>query len=203
MNFFVKATGIAVLLAASTHQAFAQIATPDLNSIGSVEQRNNGTFNSLAIMAQPIEQLSVTGRMLTKYTGWNSKDSFWDAGTEFRAFRYERTGATVAFTDLGLVARYGSQGVKIAAESGYLFGESADLYFWSKTAFGNYRDVAAGFQIGRLSASGNYGNYFENAANLGFRFDRRGYVRAQAGWSSIFGWNADIKLNVFGPKAYR
>ena len=121
----------------------------------------------------------------------------WDAGAEYRFFRSLTTsGGSGTIFDLGATALYGSAGGKMAGEAGFVLGDATDCMFWVKGVLGNFRAATAGVQLGRVSLSGAYGNYFENRGDLGVNLDHAGHYVLTGGWSSALGWNGGVKITL-------
>lgn len=123
--------------------------------------------------------------------------SAWDAGAEYRLAQFKSENGSVSrFLDLGVTALYGSDGVKGAAEAGYLFGESADCYFWAKGAAGNYWEASGGAQIGHWGLSAGVGNYWDNRIDLAYSIDRLHKYAVTAGYSSVLGANIGLAVHL-------
>ena len=170
---------LAALLACSALGQVATIGDPAFQSYTLAIR--GGQHAGFYAGAQPADQVGLFARSL---------GSAWDAGAEVRAARLQSGGA---WLDLGATALYGSTGAKAAGEAGFVLGDSFDCFLWAKAMLGNFHAAAGGIQIGRISVSGAYGNYFENRADLGVRIDRAGKYAATTGYSSALGFNGGIR----------
>jgi hypothetical protein len=166
--------------------AYGQVAT--------VTEPNQITYSAAARLSQHggFSAAGVAGNIGVFA---RSLGSAWDVGAEslFLRASMERGGSLAAF-DLGATAIYGSAGGKLAGEGGIVLGDATDCLVWTKGILGDFRAIAAGTQIGRVSLSGAYGNYFENRGDLGINLDRAGRYVLTAGWSSALGWNGGVKI---------
>ncbi|HZT32760.1 MAG TPA: hypothetical protein VFA33_22925 [Bryobacteraceae bacterium] len=170
---------LAAILACSASGQVASVGDPTFQSYALAAR--GGQHAGFYGGAQPVDQFGVFARSL---------GAAWDAGAEVRAARLQSGGA---WLDFGVTALYGSAGAKAAGEAGVVLGDSFDCFLWAKGMLGNFRAAAGGIQLGRISISGAYGNYFENRADLGVRLDRRGKYTATVGYSSALGFNGGMR----------
>ena len=178
----MKVIALPLLAALLTCSAFGQVASVTDPAFQSYTlAARGGPHAGFSGGGQPVDWLGLFGRSL---------GGAWDAGAEVRAARLESGGA---WLDLGATAMYGSAHAKAAAEAGLVIGDAADCFLWLKGMIGNFHAGAAGLQLGRISVSGAYGNYFENRADVGVRIDRAGKYVATVGYSSALGFNGGIR----------